>query len=255
MPVDKSGPPADVLDQIRQELADVTKRVRDLENNTVMTVQQSDLVDIEDPLEGETVIDHTDDQFAWYSNGVWHKAALSAATDIYFASQTHDIASASLAADTYLQPDFTGEGLYKRDLGETSPASASSPYSGTYFEWNESDHEFGFVIKDGVYYVECRWQFENAISGVDDLFELELDNVGMEFGSGATVLAGAVQDGRFYRRIPVADGVFYTVKSQTIWVIPTYLKLGLRIKHTHTPGIGASDVTLQAVRIGKDFPV
>jgi len=59
---------------MRRETQVLNDRVRTLETNNVLTSQIADPLFISDPVEGEHVIDPTDDKHAWYVNGAWHKA-------------------------------------------------------------------------------------------------------------------------------------------------------------------------------------
>lgn len=72
---DPKGIPIDVLAAVRQELDEMNRRLRRLENNTVNTMQQLTTDDINDPLEGEFIIDYRDHQHTWYSGGEWRRPA------------------------------------------------------------------------------------------------------------------------------------------------------------------------------------
>lgn len=65
-------PPAFTKDQeVLKYIKSLEDRLKKLEQGTTATLQQIAVVDVDDPIEGEHVIDHTDDQHKWYSNGAW----------------------------------------------------------------------------------------------------------------------------------------------------------------------------------------
>jgi hypothetical protein len=75
MSKDNRGPANSPAAAARQELIELTRRVSQLERNAVLTSQISATTAIEEPVEGEHIIDHTDNKHAWYVNGAWHKCA------------------------------------------------------------------------------------------------------------------------------------------------------------------------------------
>jgi hypothetical protein len=70
---DNKGPATSSEAMIQRELIALEKRLRLLERNQIATMPVISPEDIDDPIEGEEVIDHWDDRHAWYVNGVWIK--------------------------------------------------------------------------------------------------------------------------------------------------------------------------------------
>lgn len=69
-------PPAFTRDaEVLKYIKHLEERLAKLEKSTTATLQQISVADIDDPIEGEHVIDHTDDKHKWYSGGAWREAA------------------------------------------------------------------------------------------------------------------------------------------------------------------------------------
>ncbi len=58
---------------IQAQIRDLTSRVKRLRQATTTTVRQATTGQIDDPLEGELIIDYLDNKVKWYSNGAWRE--------------------------------------------------------------------------------------------------------------------------------------------------------------------------------------
>ncbi len=58
---------------IQAQIRDLTSRVKRLRQTTTTTVRQATTGQIDDPLEGELIIDYLDNKVKWYSNGAWRE--------------------------------------------------------------------------------------------------------------------------------------------------------------------------------------
>jgi hypothetical protein len=65
--------PTTIAQAALQDLQRIDRKIALLEQQTTFAVQQIAVSAIADPVEGEVVIDHTDNhRLKWYSNGMWH---------------------------------------------------------------------------------------------------------------------------------------------------------------------------------------
>lgn len=72
-------PPAFTKDEeVLKYLKGLEDKIRLLENRTTSTLQQTAVTNIDDPIEGEYVVDPTDNLLKWYSNGAWRQPAAGA---------------------------------------------------------------------------------------------------------------------------------------------------------------------------------
>lgn len=75
---DNKGPSFGPFREIVRRLSDVEDSVRLLRQATTTTVQQTPTAVVDDPIEGQIVIDGT--KHKWYSGGAWHEAGGSIPT-------------------------------------------------------------------------------------------------------------------------------------------------------------------------------
>lgn len=150
---DNRGPANGVNASLQRQIDVLSDRLRDLERRRVLTSGiPGDLDLILDPVEGEHVIDNSDDRHAWYSNGAWHKAAQIAPHGIIRGTSL----SPGGAGFSYMDWDTASGALIADEggNGSTTTESESSYDDGIYAIDHATYPEvFCFVKQPGIYIV------------------------------------------------------------------------------------------------------
>lgn len=183
-------PPAFSKDQeILKYLKGLEDDIKLLKNRTTSTLQQIAVADIDDPIEGEHVIDYTDDQHKWYSNGAWRQAP--AAGDATWPTQ-------------YIILPWLDQDMVDNDY---TTVFDTTSVLGAYARSTSNGNDYTSLVRLGPY--GSRWGLE------------VIADMGLDFGIISYQFATADEndygDGRY---TIAADGSFATLQSRTFYRNP-----------------------------------
>jgi hypothetical protein len=174
---DSRGPVTSRDQAILREIQILKDRITRLENNRALTSPIVDPDDVDDPIEGEHIIDHTDHAHKWYEDGAWRSAhpvawAFGKGTSTSIPSGTSNWTEIPLDHSTHGYPIVSGESYGAGPLEDIFGWSPQVPPRFMIKPGNPGLYMIiGFVAWEaGVYSHDFRFSYDNYFPQIPNYF-------------------------------------------------------------------------------------